>query len=53
MPTGLVRYQQCGCFHSITFGCYHRFQNLGTAAARELFEHSAGGPGPSDGFLSR
>jgi putative transposase len=40
MPTGLVRYQQCGCFHSITFGCYHRFQNLGTAAARELFEHS-------------
>ncbi len=40
MPKGLVRYQQCGCFHFITFGCYHRFEHLGTAAARELFEHS-------------
>ncbi|MGA9071833.1 MAG: transposase [Terracidiphilus sp.] len=40
MPKGLVRYQQCGCFHFITFGCYHRFEDLGTAAARELFEHS-------------
>jgi len=40
MPKGLVRYQQCGCFHFITFGCYHRFVHLGTAAARELFEHS-------------
>jgi putative transposase len=40
MPKGLVRYQQCGCFHFVTFGCYHRFQQLGTASARELFERS-------------
>ena len=40
MPKGLVRYQQCGCFHFITFGCYHRFEHLGTSAARELFERS-------------
>ncbi|MGB6742999.1 MAG: transposase [Terracidiphilus sp.] len=40
MPKGLVRYQQCGCFHVITLGCYHRLRHLGTAAARELFERS-------------
>ncbi len=40
MPKGLVRYQQCGCFHFITFGCYHRFQHLGSTAARDLFERS-------------
>jgi len=40
MPKGLVRYQQCGCFHFITFGCYHRFQHLGSTAARNLFERS-------------
>jgi putative transposase len=40
MPKGLVRFQQCGCFHFITFGCYRRFQNLGTAPARALFEES-------------
>lgn len=40
MPTGLVRYQQSGCFHFITFGCYHRFRHLGAAAARDLFERS-------------
>jgi putative transposase len=40
MPKGLVRYQQSGCFHFITFGCYHRLQHLGTASARELFERS-------------
>jgi putative transposase len=38
MPTGLVRYQQCGCFHFITVSCHHRLRYLGTAAARELFE---------------
>jgi hypothetical protein len=31
MPKGLVRYQQCGCFHFITFGCYHCFEHLGTS----------------------
>jgi putative transposase len=40
MPKGLVRYQECGCFHFITFGCYHRFEHLGAAASRELFERS-------------
>jgi putative transposase len=40
MPTGLVRYQQCGCFHFISFTCYHRFQHLATIPARELFERS-------------
>jgi putative transposase len=40
MPKGLLRYQQCGCFHFISFTCYHRFQHLGTASARELFERS-------------
>jgi putative transposase len=40
MPKGLVRYQQCGCFHFITFGCYHRLRHLQTAAPRELFERS-------------
>src|ERR1035438_3941917 len=40
MPKGLVRYQQCGCFHYITFGCYHRFEHLGTVAPRNLFERS-------------
>ena|ERR1035437_9518208 len=40
MPKGLVRYQQCGSFHFISFTCYHRFHHLGTAQARELFERS-------------
>jgi len=40
MPKGLVRYRQSGCIHFVTFGCYRRFQHLGTAAARELFERS-------------
>jgi len=40
MPRGLVRYQQCGCFHFLSFTCYHRFQYLGSPAARELFERS-------------
>lgn len=40
MPKGLVRYQQCGCFHFITFSCYHRFPYPGTVQARNLFERS-------------
>jgi putative transposase len=40
MPKGLVRYQQSGCFHFITFGCYHRIPRLNTAAARDLFARS-------------
>ena len=38
MARGLVRFQQCGCFHFITFSCFHRLPSLGAAAARDLFE---------------
>jgi putative transposase len=40
MTKGLVRYQQSGCFHFLTFSCYHRLSYLGTGAARSLFERS-------------
>lgn len=40
MTRGLVRYQQCGCFHFVTFSCYRRLPYLGTSIARELFERS-------------
>jgi putative transposase len=40
MTRGLVRYQQAGQFHFITFSCYHRLAYLGQAAARNLFESS-------------
>ncbi|MGA2807163.1 MAG: transposase [Terracidiphilus sp.] len=40
MTKGLVRYQQCGCFHFLTFSCYHRLPYLGTEAARSLFERA-------------
>ena len=38
MARGLVRFQQCGCFHFLTFSCYHRLAHLGSAEARTLFE---------------
>ena len=38
MPQGLVRYEHTGNFHFLTFSCFHRLQNLGTPAARDLFE---------------
>jgi REP-associated tyrosine transposase len=38
MTRGLVRYQQGGGFHFVTFSCFHRLPLLGTACARELFE---------------
>ena len=38
MTRGLVRYQQTGSFHFLTFSCYHRLPYLGTDHARELFE---------------
>jgi putative transposase len=40
MTKGLVRYQQCGCFHFITFSCHGRLPHLGAAGARDLFERS-------------
>ncbi|HET6208394.1 MAG TPA: transposase [Terracidiphilus sp.] len=38
MPRGLVRFQQTGDFHFLTFSCYRRLAYLDPAAARELFE---------------
>jgi putative transposase len=38
MPRGLVRFHHTDNFHSITFSCFHRFQYLGSARARALFE---------------
>ena len=38
MPSGLIRYEHTGSFHFLTFSCYRRFQHLGAAAARDLFE---------------
>jgi putative transposase len=40
MTKGLIRYQQCGCFHFITFSCHRRLPYLATDAARNLFERS-------------
>ena len=40
MTKGLVRYQQSGAFHFITFSCFQRLSYLGTVAARKLFERS-------------
>jgi putative transposase len=40
MPRELIRYERTGCFHFLTFSCYHRFQYLGIPAARELFEEA-------------
>jgi putative transposase len=40
MAKGLVRYQQCGCFHFVTFSCYRRQPLLGTATAYGVFERA-------------
>ena len=40
MPTALVRYQQTGDLHFVTFSCYHRLAHLRSVPARELFERS-------------
>ena len=38
MTQGLVRYQQAGDFHFVTFNCYQRRQYLGSPEARDRFE---------------
>jgi REP-associated tyrosine transposase len=38
MARGVVRYQQSGELHFLTFSCFHRLPNLGTVEAREVFE---------------
>lgn len=40
MPKSLVRYQQTGDFHFVTFSCYRRKPHLEAACARSLFEES-------------
>jgi putative transposase len=40
MPKSLVRYQQTGDLHFVTFSCYRRKPHLGHAGARDLFERS-------------
>ncbi len=40
MPRGLIRYQQTGDFHFLTFSCFHRLPYLNPVAAREIFESS-------------
>jgi putative transposase len=40
MTKGLVRYQQTGGFHFLTFSCHGRLPHLGTGTARSLFERS-------------
>jgi putative transposase len=38
MTRGLIRYQQCNCFHFVTFSCFRRQPHLGKAPALNLFE---------------
>jgi putative transposase len=40
MTKGLVRYQQAGHLHFVTFSCYRRQPHLGSAPARGTFERS-------------
>ncbi len=38
MPKGLVRYQECGVFHFLTFSCYRRLPLLSSSSACQVFE---------------
>ena len=40
MPWGLKRFQEARCLHFLTFSCYGRAPLLGTARARDIFEHT-------------
>ena len=40
MPRGLVRFQQCGVFHFITFSCYRRQPLLTNRAGYAVFEQA-------------
>jgi len=40
MAKGLMRFQQTGNMHFVTFSCHERNPYLRSAAARDLFEHS-------------
>ena len=41
MPTGLIRYQQCGEMHLLTIRCYRRLPYLGDANAKSLSESAS------------
>ncbi len=38
MPSGLVRYEQCGDQHFVTFSCFQRLHYLDSGAAKGPFE---------------
>lgn len=40
MPRGLIRCQQTGHFHFLTFSCFHRLPYFNTVTARQIFELS-------------
>ena len=40
MPKSLVRYQNAGDLHFVTFSCYRRQQHLESPSVRDLFERS-------------
>jgi putative transposase len=40
MPRGLVRFQQCGVFHFVTFSCYHRQPLLADRNGYSTFERT-------------
>jgi putative transposase len=40
MTSGLIRYQECGDLHFLTFSCYQRLPYLDSPAAKELFEQA-------------
>jgi putative transposase len=40
MAKDLVRYQQTGDLHFVTFSCYRRLPYLGSPGTRDLFERS-------------
>ena len=38
MPRGLIRHEETGHFHFLTFSCYHRLPYLASVESRDLFE---------------
>jgi putative transposase len=51
MPKGLVRYQQCGCFHFLTFSCYRRQPLVDNSTACDVFEREFEAARIQYGFL--
>ena len=46
MPKSLVRYQQTGDLHFVTFSCYHRQPHLGSPAAVSMIARASGVAAP-------